>query len=166
MVDFLKNNWIWIVIAILFVILVAVICWRIIKKKKVKNNKKNPKLVRSNTAPVKTNNEPIRTNEEIDQSLQEDDYEELTFESEEELDEEETEEVKKAESSRPKQYRISYDKEQRMWLIKKDGAKRVIRKTATKTEAVEIAKRMCNNQDLNLVVHKKDGKFQKKKNVR
>ncbi len=59
-------------------------------------------------------------------------------------------------------YRVSYDKETHEWLVKKDGAQRVIRRTRTKAEAVEYAYKFAENQDLNISVQKKDGKFQKK----
>lgn len=59
-------------------------------------------------------------------------------------------------------YRVSYDKEAKEWLIKKDGAQRVIRRCRTKAEALELANQFAENQDLSLSVHKKDGKFQKK----
>lgn len=59
-------------------------------------------------------------------------------------------------------YRVIYDISEKVWLIKKDGAKRVIRKVSTKAEATKIAKELSENQNLNLTIHKKDGKFQKK----
>lgn len=59
-------------------------------------------------------------------------------------------------------YRVSYDKENRKWLITKDGAARTIASYATKAEAMERVKQLSSNQDLNFVVKKKDGKFQKK----
>lgn len=62
----------------------------------------------------------------------------------------------------PAGYRLIYDKENHNWMIKKDGAKRIIRRVKTKEEALKIAKELSKNQDTFLVVHKKDGKFQKK----
>ena len=59
-------------------------------------------------------------------------------------------------------YRVVYDKEARVWVIKKDGAKRNIASFATKDEALSRVKELSESQDLNFVVHKKDGKFQKK----
>ena len=59
-------------------------------------------------------------------------------------------------------YRVIYDMSEKVWLIKKDGAKRVIRKVSTKAEATKIAKELSEDQNLNLTIHKKDGKFQKK----
>ena len=61
-------------------------------------------------------------------------------------------------------YRVVYDKENKEWLIKKDGATRVIRRVKTKAEALELATQFAENQDLAMSVQKKDGKFQKKSN--
>lgn len=59
-------------------------------------------------------------------------------------------------------YRVLYDKESRLWLIKKDGAKRTIATFVTKEEAMTRVKELSSSNELNFVVHKKDGKFQKK----
>lgn len=74
--------------------------------------------------------------------------------------------IKKAEESTAKTkkpvYRVLYDKDTRFWLIKKDGAKRTIASFPTKDEALSRVKELSSSNDLNFVVHKKDGKFQKK----
>ena len=59
-------------------------------------------------------------------------------------------------------YRVVYDKESQMWQIKRDGARRIIDSKHTKTEALERVKELSENMDVGFVVHKKDGKFQKK----
>lgn len=59
-------------------------------------------------------------------------------------------------------YRVLYDKESRVWVIKKDGAKRTIASYVTKEEALNRVKELSASNDLNFIVHKKDGKFQKK----
>lgn len=59
-------------------------------------------------------------------------------------------------------YRVLFDKNARLWLIKKDGAKRTIASFQTKDEALARVKELSSSNDLNFVVHKKDGKFQKK----
>ena len=60
-------------------------------------------------------------------------------------------------------YRVLYNKEERTWQIKKDGAKRVISSFPTKDEDLKRVKELSESNDLNYIVHKKDGKFQKKK---
>ena len=59
-------------------------------------------------------------------------------------------------------YRVIYNKETKVWNIKKDGAKRIIDSRATKEEALKRVKELSDSQDANFVVYKKDGKFQKK----
>ena len=59
-------------------------------------------------------------------------------------------------------YTVIYNKEDRVWDIVKSGAKRVIAKRVTKAEALEKVKELCENNEMNYVVRKKDGKFQKK----
>ena len=73
----------------------------------------------------------------------------------------EKKESKKAE--RKAVYRVVYNKEERIWQIKKDGAKRVITSYPTKEEALKRVKELCESNDMNVIIHKKDGKFQKKK---
>ena len=60
-------------------------------------------------------------------------------------------------------YRVVYDANSKKWNIKKDGAERIIDSKKTKEEALERVKVLSANQDLNFVVYKKDGKFQKKR---
>lgn len=59
-------------------------------------------------------------------------------------------------------YRVIYDKEAKVWAIKKDGAKRTIATFSTKEEALNRVKSLSASKELNFIVHKKDGKFQKK----
>ena len=62
-------------------------------------------------------------------------------------------------------YRVLFDKEDKLWKIKKDGAKRVIDSRKTKEEALARVQELSQSQDSNFVVYKKDGKFQKKANL-
>ena len=62
-------------------------------------------------------------------------------------------------------YRVVFDKEDKLWKIKKDGAKRVIDSRKTKEEALMRVQELSESQDTKFVVYKKDGKFQKKANL-
>lgn len=107
--------------------------------------------------------EPEENNDETE-AENEDEDEEITFEADD-VDDDEPKDDKEDKKDAPKSrisYRIMYDKETKTWEIRKDMAKRVIRRVKTKKEALEIAQELSKNQDLNLIVHKKDGKFQKK----
>ena len=63
-------------------------------------------------------------------------------------------------------YRVVFDKEDSLWKIKKDGAKRIIASYKTKQEALDKVQNLSKNQEINFVVMKKDGKFQKKANLK
>lgn len=63
-------------------------------------------------------------------------------------------------------YRVIFDKEDKLWKIKKDGAKRVIDSKKTKEEALERVQELSKSQNSSFVVYKKDGKFQKKANLK
>ena len=72
----------------------------------------------------------------------------------------------KAPKERKALYRVVYSKELKVWQIKKDGAKRVIDSKHTKEEALARVRELSENHDSNFVVQKKDGKFQKKANLK
>ena len=59
-------------------------------------------------------------------------------------------------------YTVVYDRAKDSWVIRKAGVDRVVRRVDTKEEAMRVARALCKKYDANLVVHKKDGKFQKK----
>lgn len=56
---------------------------------------------------------------------------------------------------------VKYERAKDSWVIKKEGVNRVVRRTDTKEEAMAAARVLCKKYNANLVVHKKDGKFQK-----
>ena len=63
--------------------------------------------------------------------------------------------------SSPTKYIVMYEKAKDSWVIKKPGADRVVRRVATKEEAMAVARELSRKTGASLVVHKKDGKFQK-----
>lgn len=58
-------------------------------------------------------------------------------------------------------FTVVYDRPKDSWVIRKAGVDRVVRRVDTKEEAMRVARALCKKYDANLVVHKKDGKFQK-----
>ena len=72
----------------------------------------------------------------------------------------------KQKKEQTQKYMVTYDKEGKVWVVKKTGATRASKKCKTKKEALEIAEKLANNQDLKLSVKKKDGKFQKLENAK
>ena len=80
----------------------------------------------------------------------------------EKVEQKEAPKEKKETASKKPIYRVVYDKESRLWTIKKDGAKRTIATYVTKQEALNRVKELSASKEMSFVVHKKDGKFQKK----
>ena len=60
-------------------------------------------------------------------------------------------------------YRLTYDSDAREWVIKRDGSERATRRVKTKEEALKVMEQLSENQGVGTHVHKKDGKFQKKR---
>jgi len=60
-------------------------------------------------------------------------------------------------------YRLKYDKEAKDWVIIRDNAQHASKRCKTKKEAMEALKTLSKNQDAGTIVHKKDGKWQKKR---
>ena len=61
------------------------------------------------------------------------------------------EEIKK---ERKAVYRVVFDKDDSVWKIKKDGAKRTIASYKTKKEALDKVQSLSKNQEINFVVKK------------
>ena len=53
-------------------------------------------------------------------------------------------------------YGVTYDKENRQWVVKKTGSARASKRCATKAEALEYAEKLSEAKGANLRVHKKD----------
>ena len=60
---------------------------------------------------------------------------------------------------------ITFDKEEKLWVVRKTNAKKASKKFKTKTDAVEYAARLSEERGMSLTVKKKDGKFQKTANA-
>lgn len=56
---------------------------------------------------------------------------------------------------------VMYDRNKDSWVIKRSGSDRVVRRVDTKEEAMGIVRGLCRKYNAGLIVHKKDGKFQK-----
>ncbi len=69
----------------------------------------------------------------------------------------ETKEVK----AKAQKYIISYDKNEREWVVKKTGSARASKRFHTKQEALKYAEALSEKQNISMTVKKKDGKFQK-----
>ena len=125
-----------------------------IKEEKVKEPVKAKKVVKEKTEEPVEAKKPKATKVKKEEVKQEPAKEEIK-------EEPEAEEKKE----RAQKYMVTYDKEQKDWVVKKTGASRASKRCKTKKEAMEVAERLAESQDLNLTVKKKDGKFQKRENA-
>ena len=122
------------------------------KETKAKTNKGEAKPVKEETKNSSKADAKVKNNEEKPAKKVASKKEEKT---EQTVDSTETEEGKKG------SYRVIYSKEDKVWLIKRDGAKRTIASFKTKEQALARVSELCKNQNAKVIVHKKDGKFQK-----
>ena len=60
-----------------------------------------------------------------------------------------------------KTYHVSKRKEDGKWQVKFASGEKAIKLFATQVEAIEYAKKLANNQDGSLQIHKVDGKIRK-----
>lgn len=52
------------------------------------------------------------------------------------------------------------------WKVKKSGTERASKRFDLKKDAIEFAKRLCKNQNTELIVHKKNGSIEKRNTIR
>ena len=168
-VEFLQANWIWLTLGLIIVIcIIVLLCTD--KKDAPKNTEETQNAdseipepgQEEKTAPeeeILPEEEPAPVSERPEEETP------AESESEPEVDEDDHNDVevrhpdaKKSESG----YRVVYDRETFTWVVKKDNNTRVTRRVKTKKEALEIAKELSKRQDVNMTVHKKHAKFQKK----
>lgn len=109
-----------------------------------KTSKSTQPKQKKQTAQKETSNEPVKQKEEAASEPQP-----------------ETEEKVKAQK-----YMITYDKEEKLWVVKKTNAKKASKKFKTKAEAYLYAERLSEERGMALTVKKKDGKFQKAANAK
>ncbi len=70
---------------------------------------------------------------------------------------------KTAEVKKPatKKYHISQRKDDDMWQVKAEGAEKALKLFKTQAEAIDYAKKVADNQEGCILIHKKDGSFRK-----
>ena len=163
--EFLKEYWPLLVCAVL--IIIAIILLIVFRDKKdnpevenaVANNNTNEKH-EEHTEEVKV--EPTKEEIKEESKPQQEAVEEIIKEETAEDTKEETVEEVKETKPKTQKYMVTYDKDNKEWVVKKTGASRASKRCKTKKEAMEVAERLAASQELNLTVKKKDGKFQKR----
>jgi hypothetical protein len=103
-------------------------------------------------------NQSVQQEQEIEADVDVAEVEEIEAEKVEADAESVAEDNKKSKGN----YIITYDKQTKEWVVKRQGGARASKRTKTKKEAMEVVKKLSTNQDVEYLVKKKDGKFQKK----
>ncbi len=72
-------------------------------------------------------------------------------------------EIKKPEAKKApaKKYHIAQRKEDDKWQVKAEGAEKALKLFNTQQEAIDYAKKVADNQEGYIIIHKKDGSFRK-----
>ena len=89
---------------------------------------------------------------------------EATEQSESSADEEAK--AESADKAKTQKYMVTYDKESKLWVVKKTGAQRASKKFETKAQAFKFAERISGEKGMSLTVKKKNGQFQKAANAK
>ena len=145
------------------------------KEKKVEDNKKEESKTVVNEKAVDEPSKEEKTTKKVDKQetikkepikKQDKTVKEKKPEIKEERTTDDTVQNEDDDKQKKSVYRVIFDKEDKLWKIKKDGAKRVIDSKKTKEEALLRVQELSKSQDTKFVVYKKDGKFQKKANLK
>lgn len=66
-----------------------------------------------------------------------------------------------AKKSPAKKYHIAQRADDNMWQVKAEGAEKALKLFKTQQEAIDYAKKVADNQEGSIMIHKKDGSFRK-----
>ncbi len=178
--EFMAGNGIWIVIGVLagaLIITTIFLILNILKEKKKKEAEKveNPSEQNITQEQVQTKNEEKieeieKVQKEAKASERDEKVEKTTAKSsskkstpakKNKVEKASDEETKKPEKEQKVTYAVTYDKENREWVVKKSGSSRASKRCPTKEEALDVAEKLSKQNNALLRVHKKNGKFQK-----
>lgn len=166
-------NWAWLVIALAVVIVLIIVIAVAVSRKK-KKSKEQPAAI--SEIECETEQQPVaeESAEEVPVAHNEEAVEEASVTqnkegsepaAKEEIKENKAEAkpklVEKPATTTKKTYHISLRKADGMWQVKAAGAEKAIKLFKTQAEAIEYCKPLAQNQDANIMIHKKDGSFRK-----
>lgn len=161
------GGYLWAILAAAVILLVVILFLVIAgKNRRIKKLKKELKNTRTEleTEKARANEEKASAAQNVEQVEFDDDAEPLAEESAEQPPQNVEYYNRTTEVSQKGgniKYTVVYDRAKDSWVIKRSGSDRVVRRVDTKEQAMTIARSLCKKHDAALVVHKKDGKFQK-----
>lgn len=158
--EFLKQYW-WCFV-ILAVVVALVIIALVIGYKSRKQITEEKEKSQKSEEKTKESVENIEKSTENTEKIENNDAEETNTTNENNEVEDDKESAPKEKRTKQR-YIVTYDKEAKQWVVKKTDSQRASKRCKTKAEALEVAERLSESQDLSLTVKKKDGKFQKQR---
>lgn len=153
MVEFMQDYWYFIVAGLIFI---AVLIYWIIEAVLAKKER----VKRFKLLEAQAEQEDANVAQEETKTSQEEMAKEEVLTKKEEPSKSESKE--KPEDKKKGAYSVSYDKDSKEWIVKRRGSERASKRTKTKKEALEVAQRLSDNNEVGFVVKKRNGKFQKK----
>jgi len=160
MFNFISNNWLWFLIGFLVIVLILIVLVLVLKSNNLKKN--NVPVENQNKDEFMKNGNESNEDHCAIGELKSSEIDEVQAEPN-------TEDVSLDNNDKKKRnvkYMVTYDKNQRDWVVKKTGSGRASKRCATKKEALEVVEKLSQKQDLKVSVQKKNGKFQKKSNIK
>ena len=160
-------NWIWLVMALAIVILLIVIIVLAVCLKKKKSQQEQPAATCQIEQNMQMAEQPVAQEAKAEEAPVAENKEEVAQPAaKEEIMEANKTEIKpklveKPATATKKTYHISLRKSDGMWQVKAAGAEKAIKLFKTQAEAIEYCKPLAENQDANIMIHKKDGSFRK-----
>ena len=109
--------------------------------------------------PVKE--QPVKEQPAKEQPVKEQPVKEQPAKEQPEAKAEDKEEVKSQAQSSNKTYHVSKRKSDGRWQVKMAGGSRAIKLFFTQLEAIDFAKKLAENQEAKIVIHKEDGTFRR-----
>ncbi len=79
------------------------------------------------------------------------------------MEEKEPMQAEEKEKAIPRNYHVSLRKEDGKWQVKFARGEKAIKLFDTQAEAIAYAKKLAENQDGSITIHKKDGKMRKQR---
>lgn len=61
----------------------------------------------------------------------------------------------------PKKYHVAQRNDDGLWQVKAEGAEKALKLFKTQQEAIDYAKKVADNREGSIMIHKKDGSFRK-----
>ena len=161
---FVQWGWMACVGAILLIAIIITIIVLAVKRGKASSADEEEVEAVSEEQPVpvvEKEEEPAKTAATEEQSEEEKPAKEQPAKAQAEVKAEDKEEVRTQAQPANKTYHVSKRKSDGRWQVKMAGGSRAIKLFFTQLEAIDFAKKLAENQEAKIVIHKEDGTFRR-----